>query len=105
MKYPVCTQMKRFREFAIVIRRILRLAVLMLACHSAAFSQSPESEIEPVTAALHASDYDKAVELSRAALETSPNNAQLWTLQGIAFASKGDSQDALTAFQRALKIS
>jgi tetratricopeptide (TPR) repeat protein len=97
--------MKRFREFAIVIRRILRLAVLMLACHSAAFSQSPESEIEPVTAALHARDYDKAVELSRAALETSPNNAQLWTLQGIAFASKGDNKDALTAFQRALKIS
>jgi tetratricopeptide (TPR) repeat protein len=105
MKYPVFAPMKRFRQISIMIRRTLGLAVLLSACHSAAFSQSSESQIEPVTSALRARDYDKAVQLSRAALETSPNNAQLWTLQGIAFASKGDNKDALTAFQRALKIS
>jgi len=105
MKYPVFEQMKRFPELSIVIRRILGLPVLLLACHSPAFSQNSDSQIEPVTSALHARDYDRAVELSRAALKTSPDNAQLWTLQGIAFANKGDNQDALTAFQRALKIS
>ena len=97
--------MKRFPELSSRVRRILGLGVLFLACHGVGFSQTPESQIEPVTAALRARDYDKAVELSRAALETSPNNAQLWTLQGIAFASKGDYKNALTAFQRALKIS
>src|SRR5580692_10098190 len=101
MKYPVFTPMKQFREFSIAIR----LAVLLFACHSPAFSQSSESQSEPVTSALRARDYDRAVQLSRAALATSPNNAQLWTLQGIAFASKGDNKDALTAFQRALRIS
>jgi tetratricopeptide (TPR) repeat protein len=38
-------------------------------------------------------------------LRASPGNAQLWTLQGIACAGKGDSKQALTAFQQALKIS
>jgi tetratricopeptide (TPR) repeat protein len=88
-----------------MIRRIPGLAVLLLACCGVAFSQRADGQIEPVTAALRARDYDKAVELSRAALETSPNNAQLWTLQGIALASKGNNKEALTAFQRALKIS
>jgi tetratricopeptide (TPR) repeat protein len=105
MKYPVFEQMERFLELSTVIRRILGLAVLLLVCHAAVFSQSSDSQLEPVTSALRARDYDRAVELSRLALETSPNNAQLWTLQGIAFASKGDNKDALMAFERALKIS
>ncbi len=105
MKYPGFEQMMRFPELSKVIRGILGLAVLLIACHSAAFSQSSESQIEPITSALRSRDYDRAVELSRAALKISPNNVQLWTLQGIAFASKGDNKDALTAFHQALKIS
>jgi tetratricopeptide (TPR) repeat protein len=105
MQYSECEQMKRFPKFSTVVRGILGLAILFFACNSAAFSQSSESQIEPITSALRARDYDRAVELSRAALETSPTNAQLWTLQGIAFASKGDNKNALAAFQRALKIS
>jgi tetratricopeptide (TPR) repeat protein len=97
--------MKRLAELPMVIRRILALAGLLLACRSSVFPEATQSPTEPVTSALRARDYDKAVELSRAALETSPENAQLWTLQGIAFASKGDNKDALAAFQRALKIS
>ena len=44
------------------------------------------------------------MELSRSALQQFPNDAQLWALQGIAFASKGDSKKALPAFQQALKL-
>ncbi len=84
--------------------RSLGLAIVLLACQFLAFSQTPQSQIEPISSALRARDYEKAVELSRAALEASPNNAQLWTLQGIAQASRGDNKDALTAFQRALRI-
>jgi len=87
-----------------VLRRSLSLALLLLFCQGRAFSQAPDSQTEPITSALRVRDYDKAVELSRAALQGSPNNAQLWTLQGIALASKGDNKEALTAFQRALKI-
>jgi tetratricopeptide (TPR) repeat protein len=79
--------------------------MILLACSSLAHPQGPENQIEPITSALRAGDFDRAVELSRAALKESPNNAQLWTLQGIAFTRKGDSKDALIAFQQALKIS
>jgi tetratricopeptide (TPR) repeat protein len=97
--------MKLFLKTLLVPCRIYAVAIVFLAWHPASFGQSSDAQVEPVTSALRARDYDKAVELSRAALETSPNNAQLWTLQGIALASKGHNKDALTAFQRALKIS
>lgn len=88
-----------------VLSRKLCLVIVLSACHSLAFSQTHENQVEPISSALRAGEFDKAVELSRSALKESPNNAPLWTLQGIAFASKGDSKEALTAFQRALKIS
>ena len=81
------------------------LAIVLLAVHSLAFAQAQESRTEPISAALRAGEFEKAVELSRSALQTSPNNAQLWVLQGIAYASKGDGKEGLTSFQRALRIS
>ncbi len=88
--------MLRFRKIA--------CSIVLLACVTPAFSQSSPNPAEPVSAALRARDFDKAIELSKSALKQFPNNAQLWTLQGIAFTSKGDSKDALAAFQQALKI-
>ena len=82
------------------------LGVLLLSSsYCLAFGQSQENLVEPVRAALQAGDSQKAVELSRAALQKEPNNAQLWTFQGIAFAQRGQSQDALGAFRHALQIS
>lgn len=77
----------------------------LLACSSLAYSQAPENPSQAISSALRAGEWDKAVELSRTALKDSPNNAQLWTLQGIALTRKGDTKEALTAFQQALKIS
>ncbi|MGB6198062.1 MAG: tetratricopeptide repeat protein [Candidatus Acidiferrales bacterium] len=87
-----------------VLSRNLGLAFILLACHSLAFSQIDNSQIQPITSALSARDYDKAVELSRTALQKSPNNPELWTLEGIALVSEGDNKNALVAFQRALKL-
>lgn len=84
--------------------RTLCFWVVLLACHSLAFSQTSAST-DSVSAALRERDFDKAVELSRSALQQTPNNPQLWTLEGIAFASKGDGTQALAAFHQALKIS
>ena len=83
----------------------LGLLTVLLACHSVALSQTHEDPTEPIGSALRAREFDKAVELTRSALRASPGSAQLWTLQGIAFAGKGDSKQALAAFQQALKIS
>ena len=85
--------------------RNLGLAIVLFASHSLAFSRTQESQTEPISSALRAGEFDKAVELSRSALQTSPNNAQLWVLQGIAYVSKGEGKEGLTSFQHALKIS
>jgi tetratricopeptide (TPR) repeat protein len=85
--------------------KTLGLLTVLLACHAVARSQTREDSTEPIGSALQAREFDKAVELTRSALRASPGNAQLWTLQGIAFAGKGDSKQALAAFRQALKIS
>jgi tetratricopeptide (TPR) repeat protein len=82
----------------------LALLTVLLACHSVAFSQANEDPTEPIASALRAGEFDKAVELTRSALQAAPGSAQLWTLQGIAFAGKGSSKQALAAFRQALKI-
>ena len=83
----------------------LGFSVLLLFCVPSVFAQTRESPLESIRSALGARDFDRAIELSRVALQNSPNNAQLWTFEGIALASKGDSKRALTAFKQALKFS
>ncbi|HEY5908790.1 MAG TPA: tetratricopeptide repeat protein [Vicinamibacteria bacterium] len=85
--------------------KTLGLLTALLACHSLALSQTPEDPTEAIGSALRAREFDKAVELTRSALRASPGSVQLWTLQGLAFAGKGDNKQALGAFQQALKIS
>ena len=88
-----------------VLSRRLGLPVVLLVCHPVAFSQTQSAPIEAITSALRAQEFDKAVQLSRSALRDLPNDPQLWTLEGIALASEGDTRKALAAFQQALKIS
>ncbi len=65
----------------------------------------PKADIAPITAALRVKDFDKAIDLSKTALQRSPSDPQLWALLGIALASKGNSKEALAAFEQSLKIS
>ena len=93
------------RLFMMVMLRKIALLAAVSASASWAFAQSSENPARAISSALGAKEYDKAIELSRAALRAAPGNPQLWTLQGVALASKGDSKEALVSFQRALKIS
>lgn len=81
------------------------LPVVVLFCVSSILGQTRESPLESIRSALRSRDFDSAIKLSRAALQGSPDNPQLWTLEGIALASKGDSKEALSAFTEALKFS
>jgi tetratricopeptide (TPR) repeat protein len=81
------------------------LALMILLTLVVSGGGASSEQIDAITAALRAHDFDRAVALSQAALQTSPGDAQLWTLQGIALASKGDGANALTSFRQALKIS
>lgn len=70
-----------------------------------AFCQTSLSDSKPVSQAIQARDYDRAIALNRAALQQTPLNSQVWTFEGIAYESKGDNHQALAAFQCALSIS
>jgi tetratricopeptide (TPR) repeat protein len=78
-------------------------ALVMLA--AVLVRAQPNSAVGPITSALGNHQFDTALELLRPALQASPGNAQLWTLQGIAYTGKGEPESALDSYHAALKIS
>jgi tetratricopeptide (TPR) repeat protein len=80
------------------------LVVVLLVLLSGARAQGGGEVIAPITSALRAREFDRAIQLTRTALERSPRNPQIWTLQGIALSGAGDKKEALGAFQHALGL-
>jgi tetratricopeptide (TPR) repeat protein len=81
---------------------ILLAFFLLLHC---ALSQTAGDRVDLVVSALQEHDFAKALELLRPALQRAPGSAQLWAMQGTAYAGEGRKQDALASFRAALKIS
>jgi tetratricopeptide (TPR) repeat protein len=71
---------------------------------SSTFAQTDKDRIAPIVSALRDQEFAKALELLRPALQESPENAQLWTMQGVACSGQGQKKEALASFRRALKI-
>ena len=88
-----------------IVLKKLSLGILGLVCLRAAFAQDQEQRIEAIASALRASEYNRAVEMTRAALKEFPNNAQLWAMQGAGYAGEGNKPEALASYRAALKIS
>src|SRR5262249_43724412 len=74
------------------------------ASQPAGSAEAPQSAIEPITSALRDGQFAAAANLARSALQQFPHDARLWSLQGIALASSGNTPDALVAFRKALQI-
>ena len=70
---------------------------------SCALAQTPG--VEAVTSALHNKEFEKALQLLQPVLQRSPRDAQLWTLQALAYSGEGHKKEALACFHSALKIS
>ena len=82
------------------------LASATIACSLHAQQQAqPASPVAEVSAALRRQDFDTALQLSAAALRTSPQDLRLLTLRGVAFAGKHDFPAAMATYQKALKLS
>ena len=81
---------------------VLLTPVLIL---SLALAQTEQDRIAPIATALRNQQFDQALDLLRAALQQSPGNAELWTMQGVAYAGRGQKSEALSSFRTALKIS
>ena len=85
--------------------RAARHTIAIAFCLVFAATASAGGQVDAISSALQARDYDRALALTHEALKGSPNDAQLWTLQGIALSRKGDTAGALAAYRRALTIS
>ena len=79
------------------------LPILFLSCGICPDRRRTESAISPPH--YRTRNLTRALELLRPALQGSPGNAQLWTMQGVAYAGEGHKKEALTSFHNALKIS
>ncbi len=92
-------------QITTIVLNGLGLAVVLLTYLSAASAQLQERQVKPIATALQNREFQKALELLRPALQASPGNAQLWAMQGAAYAGEGHAKEALASFRSALKIS
>jgi len=85
-------------------KRIYALAAVAVF-PSIAFAQATTDQLAPITSALKGKDFESAVRLLHPALQQSPRNPQLWTLQGMALSGLNKDDEASRAFRHALTIS
>jgi len=67
-------------------------------------AQSPDARIAAIISELRDEQYDHALQLLDAELKLKPNDAQLWTMQGVAYEGQGKNAKALASFRQALNI-
>jgi len=91
------TKMFGVQKTAVLLAPILILSI--------ALAQSAQDRITPIAAALRNQQFDQALDLLHTALQQSPGNSELWTMQGVAYAGRGQKKEALSSFRSALKIS
>jgi tetratricopeptide (TPR) repeat protein len=86
---------------------IVNLLLLLIVCSSLSVAQSAgHADIAaPIESALRSRDYDLALQLTRSQLQQSPNQAKLWTLEGVALSGLGHDREALAAYTHALSLS
>jgi tetratricopeptide (TPR) repeat protein len=83
----------------------IQLALLLLFLQSGILAQTPNQSVQSITSALQDREFGKALQSVQSALQSSPNNPQLWMLQGLAYSGTRDSKSALASYQHALRIS
>ena len=83
----------------------IHLVILVLSLQAGMFGQTANERLQSITSALREKDFEKALLSVQSALQSSPNNSQLWMLQGLAYSGTGDSKSALASYQHALRIS
>jgi tetratricopeptide (TPR) repeat protein len=82
----------------------LAVLVAWLASSAPMAAQTTADRIASITSALHAGEFERALQDLDLELKGNPKSAQLWTLRGLALSGKGDKRAALGAFHRALGV-
>jgi len=78
--------------------------ILMLGASIVAQGQQANGHVASIESLIRAQQYDQALQMTESALHDAPNDARLWTLEGIIFSIRGSDHEALHAFDRALKL-
>jgi tetratricopeptide (TPR) repeat protein len=86
------------------MRRLQALACLTLPFLLLLRLSAQTSEAS-IVSALRNQQYDRALTLLHTALSQAPGNAQLWTMQGVAYNGAGHKKEALDSFRHALRLS
>jgi tetratricopeptide (TPR) repeat protein len=81
------------------------LGVFLAFASLFALTQNVAPPTDAIGEALRAGDYPRALEMLKRALTASPGNPELWAMQGAAYAGESRNAEALTSFQKALKVS
>jgi tetratricopeptide (TPR) repeat protein len=82
-----------------------RIVFFFLCAALVARTQQTKSSIASIELLIRSQQYDQALDVTRSALHETPKDFRLWTLEGIVLSIKGDKQDALSAFEKALGFS
>lgn len=85
--------------------RLVFLACLFIFSCTFLWAQSHTDQTNAIVAALGSREFSKALQLLQPALQQFPGNAQLWTLQALAYSGDGQKKRALTSFHKALNLS
>ncbi len=72
---------------------------------SHALAQTGIDRTGPIASALRKQEFDEALALLDPALREFPRNAELWTMQAVAYSGQGHKKEALESFHAAIKIS
>jgi tetratricopeptide (TPR) repeat protein len=87
---------------------MFRTRCMVLFILGASFvAQGPQTKVSiaSIESLIRSQEYDQALQTTRSALQETPNDFRLWTLEGIVLSIKGENQDALNAFEKALSLS
>ncbi len=97
------------RMKAYASRPIVASIVFFISCAvivtSAIHSQDAKTPISSIEAMIRAQQYDRALSAAKLALRKDPANYKLWTLEGVCLGLQGKDDQALVAFEHAVRIS
>jgi tetratricopeptide (TPR) repeat protein len=94
------------RRHCLLLAQVFFLLFLLGLRVTVAAQNTPQNEVfESIASALRNREFQRALELLRPALQASAGNAQLWAMQGAAYAGDGHTKEALASFRSSLKLS
>lgn len=88
-----------------MVRQASLIAFLALTLAPLVVAQDSSSAANSIASALGAKQYDQALQLARSALQQSPKDLRILTMEGLALSGLGRNREALAAYHMALQMS